>query len=265
MFGQHHSAFAVRSGLKVECSAGITGNLPGCLCTRATISFSVFLSVFRDGVVLFASLSVIYYNLNQYYFILCMEKVVIEWRWKVSVNQLIIFSCLLFSDVYLFSKLSVRRAEFVFNVSCHEIICWSLIQHCWVLGEHRWVYKCKCVPGIRQHGSSVCRNAGDTLHYCPFVHEPSFVCQEERPFGNTWHTIKPQHEDSMNTNIQNSFNFSSCKHAMPLILVTWIQIAYIILLIEFTKSLKVFYFSNIIKLSMVVWIREEYYFKCTVI
>ena len=139
VFGQHHSVFAVRSSVKVECSAGITGNLPRRLYTRATNSFSVFLSVFRDGVVLFVSLSVIYYNLYQYYFILCMEKAVIEWRWKVSVNQLIIFSCLLFSDVYLYSKLSVRRAEFVFSVSCHEIICWSLIQHCWVLGEQSWV------------------------------------------------------------------------------------------------------------------------------
>ena len=93
VFGKHHSAFAVRSRVKLECSADITGNLPGCLFTRATISFSVFLSVFSDGVVLFLSLSVIYYNENPYYCILCMEKAVIEWRWKVSVNQLIIFSC----------------------------------------------------------------------------------------------------------------------------------------------------------------------------
>ena len=53
-----------------------------------------------------------------------------------------------------------------------------------------------------------------------------FVRQEARPFSKPWHTIKPQ--STMSTNIQNSFNFSSCMHKKPLILVKWIQITYVI-------------------------------------
>ena len=47
--------------------------------------------------------------------------------------------------------------------------------------------------------------AWNTLRQWQFVHKPKFVRQEERPFSKTWHIIKPQHEQSMSTNIQNTF------------------------------------------------------------
>ena len=59
------------------------------------------------------------------------------------------------------------------------------------------------------------------------MHKPTLVRQEERPFSMTcMYTITTQHEQSMDTNIQNSFIFLYGIHAIPLILVKWKQFTY---------------------------------------
>ena len=121
----------VTSQGKVECRAGKTGNLPGGLFGRATISFSVFTLVM-------ISVAAIYYKYATYYLIftfLCMKYSVIEWIWKIFV---------IICD-YLQTKES-RTSSVRLQCGRCEIICWSLIHLCWGWGEQPEWRKAQCVP-----------------------------------------------------------------------------------------------------------------------